>query len=208
MTLARRGATGADDDSLLEALGDPIVVDAALTEGGWFARFIEDRGRLLPDDEALLAHSWLPVVIWHEYGHAIEFDQVVGGVTGALGEGFGDYWAATMSQPVNAGWYPACVAEWNSAGLATPRPCLRRVDRDLTVLDRTGEAHFDGQIWSRALWDINQALGRDAANTLILEAQFAYAPTSSLDRPAGPQRWAGAGRRHLRLRGGRRHRDE
>lgn len=40
-------------------------------------------------------------VIWHEYGHAIQDDQVPGfGSTdeaGAIGEGFGDYWAFTMS---------------------------------------------------------------------------------------------------------------
>jgi hypothetical protein len=61
MTLARCRADGTDDDSVLEALADPIVIDAALTEGGWFARFVADRGPLLPDDEALLASSWLLV---------------------------------------------------------------------------------------------------------------------------------------------------
>jgi hypothetical protein len=123
-------------------------------------------------------------IIWHEYGHAIQFDQVpleafFGGDMGAIGEGFGDYWAVTMSQPVNADYNVPCVAEWDVAGYPTPRPCLRRVDLDLVVADRIGEVHFDGQIWSRALWDINQALGRDAANTLILEAQFGYPPHST-----------------------------
>ena len=41
-------------------------------------------------------------VIWHEYGHAIQDDQVPGfgesEEAGAIGEGFGDYWAVTMSQ--------------------------------------------------------------------------------------------------------------
>jgi hypothetical protein len=118
-------------------------------------------------------------IIWHEYGHAVQFDQFLvfgGGDTGAIGEGFGDYLAATLSQPVSGGYGDACLAEWNSAGLATPRPCLRRVDSDLTVADRTGNAHADGQIWSRALWDLNSSLGRDAANILILESQFAYPP--------------------------------
>ena len=58
MTLARCRAVGPDDDPLLEALADPIVIDAALTEGGWFARFVADRTPLLPEDEALLASSW------------------------------------------------------------------------------------------------------------------------------------------------------
>ncbi|MEA2703715.1 MAG: hypothetical protein QOD63_1660 [Actinomycetota bacterium] len=128
-------------------------------------------------------------IIWHEYGHAIQGDQVLGfgagGDASTIGEGFGDYWAVTMSQPVNGGYDVACVADWNSAGLATPRPCLRRVDTDLTLADRTGEAHFDGQIWSRALWDVNQRLGRDAANTLIIEAQFSYSPTTTFQEAAG-----------------------
>ena len=42
-------------------LGDPIVIDLALTELGWFEHFFEARGSLLPDDEALLATSWLLV---------------------------------------------------------------------------------------------------------------------------------------------------
>jgi hypothetical protein len=50
-----------DPDSVADAYGDPIVMDLALTEGGWFARFLDERGALLPDDEALLAASWLLV---------------------------------------------------------------------------------------------------------------------------------------------------
>jgi Zn-dependent metalloprotease len=39
--------------------------------------------------------------------------------------------------------------------------------------DRTGR-HFDGQIWSRALWDIHRALGRTTADTVILTAQYDF----------------------------------
>ncbi|HET7719071.1 MAG TPA: SEC-C metal-binding domain-containing protein, partial [Acidimicrobiales bacterium] len=59
--LARCRATGHDEESVLDALADPIVIDAALTEGGWFDRFLDDRGPLLPEDEALLAQSWVLV---------------------------------------------------------------------------------------------------------------------------------------------------
>lgn len=44
-----------------EAFADPILFDAALHEGGLFARFLHDRGELLPDDERLLATAWLTV---------------------------------------------------------------------------------------------------------------------------------------------------
>ncbi len=47
-----------DPASIAEALDDPVVLDAVLTEGGWFEQFLADRGALLPDDEALLAASW------------------------------------------------------------------------------------------------------------------------------------------------------
>ncbi|RIK10767.1 MAG: hypothetical protein DCC49_02255 [Acidobacteria bacterium] len=60
MTLASaRAVDPHDNDSILEALSDPIVIDLALTEGGWFERFLEERGPLLPEDESVLAHSWL-----------------------------------------------------------------------------------------------------------------------------------------------------
>lgn len=47
-----------DEDSLAEAMDDPLVLDAVLHEGGWFDRFLADRSPLLPDDEALLARAW------------------------------------------------------------------------------------------------------------------------------------------------------
>lgn len=123
-------------------------------------------------------------VTWHEYGHAIQDDQVPnygqGEEAGAIGEGFGDYWAVTMSQPVSPRRNLPCVADWDSVSYTSgPVHCLRRVDRHLTVADKVGEVHFDGQIWSRALWDISRALGRSRADRLILESQFRFAPRSS-----------------------------
>jgi hypothetical protein len=43
------------------ALDEPVVADAVLHEGGWFARFLADRGPLLPADERELGASWLTV---------------------------------------------------------------------------------------------------------------------------------------------------
>lgn len=56
-----RSAEPDDPDSVASALEDPIVLDVALTELGWFDRFLNERRPLLPDDEAQLAASWLPV---------------------------------------------------------------------------------------------------------------------------------------------------
>jgi len=56
-----RAVDPTDRASVAEAFEDPIVIDAALTEGGWFERFLADRGPLLPEDESLLAATWLLV---------------------------------------------------------------------------------------------------------------------------------------------------
>jgi len=39
--------------------------------------------------------------------------------------------------------------------------------------------HADGEIWSRALWDIRTALGDKTATTLIIDAQFDFAADTS-----------------------------
>ena len=47
--LAVTRADGDDSDEALDrAFSDPIVLDVALHEGGWFDRFIEERGALAP----------------------------------------------------------------------------------------------------------------------------------------------------------------
>ena len=123
-------------------------------------------------------------VIWHEYGHAIQDDVVPGfgesEEAGAIGEGFGDYWAVTMSVPVSKGFELPCVMDWDATSYTTDEPhCLRRTDTGKTIDDKTGEVHDDGEIWSNALWDIHKALGRTKANKLILEATFFYDPDTS-----------------------------
>jgi Zn-dependent metalloprotease len=128
-------------------------------------------------------------VVWHEYGHAIQDAQVPGyGASeqaGATGEGFGDYWAVTMSQPTSNHFQVPCVMDWDSTSYTSTVPhCLRRTDTGKTTDDIDGEVHDDGEIWSNALWDINRALGRNRANTVILEAQFSYTPNNSFARAA------------------------
>ena len=76
----------------------------------------------------------------------------------------------------------ACIADWDSISY-TPRPahCLRRLDgTKLYPDDLDGEVHADGEIWSRALWDIRKALGPTQADTLIIHAQFGFAVDTSM----------------------------
>jgi len=65
---------GDDLGSISRALDDPIVFDTVLTEGGWMARFVADRGPLLPADEAALVKSWLPIP-----RSVYEFEDVIPG---------------------------------------------------------------------------------------------------------------------------------
>jgi hypothetical protein len=131
-------------------------------------------------------------VILHEYGHAVQDSQMTpfgfGGSleAGAIGEGFGDYLAVTVSAVVAPTNDPACVADWDSISYTSRAPhCLRRVDTNLHYPeDLNGRVHHDGQIWSRALWDIRNALGHVKADTLILEAQFQFAPDTSMPAAA------------------------
>ena len=123
-------------------------------------------------------------VIVHEYGHSVQDGQIPGfGTTlesGAIGEAFGDYLSVVVTDWV-AGvptlTPEACVADWDSTSYTSTVPhCLRRLDGDKHYPgDIVGEVHADGEIWSRALWDIRNALGADKATTLIVDAQFAFA---------------------------------
>jgi hypothetical protein len=129
-------------------------------------------------------------VIVHEYGHAVHDAQVPGFGSsleaGSIGEAWGDYLAVTVGLAAAAqyGWPvrtpAACVADWDSVSYTSTTPhCLRRVDTNKTYADRVGEVHADGEIWSRALWDIRTALGAATADRIIVDAQFRFAPDTS-----------------------------
>jgi hypothetical protein len=122
-------------------------------------------------------------VIVHEYGHSVQDAQVLdfgsSEEAGSIGEAFGDYLAVSVGLWAAAknGWAvqtpTACVADWDSVSYTSEVPhCLRRVDGNKTVADVEGEVHADGEIWSRALWDIRTALGDTEANRIIINAQF------------------------------------
>jgi zinc metalloprotease ZmpB len=131
-------------------------------------------------------------VILHEYGHAIHFSSgfsFASEEAGAISEGFGDYWAVTVTDVVAKSLgVPEreplpCVADWDSVSYTSSVPhCLRRLDTSLHYPgDLSGEVHHDGQIWSRALWDIRNGLGNVKADTIILQAQFDFPGTTMTD---------------------------
>jgi Zn-dependent metalloprotease len=103
-------------------------------------------------------------VVWHELGHAIQDSQVHNYGTslqaGSIGEGFGDYWAVMMSEPVSDGFDLPCVMDWDATSYTSgSSPCLRRIDTPKTTDDLAGQVHADGEIRSGALWGIHLGAG-------------------------------------------------
>ena len=130
--------------------------------------------------------------IVHEYGHAIQEAQVpdfpAGADAGAIGEGFGDYFASALSATYSpkAG-FDGCFDEWDAfaSGLGN---CLRRVDWAL----RLGEAspdctpaddeHCRGEVWSGALWAIRAAIGGATADRLVIQSHFSLTPSAGFEQ--------------------------
>ena len=140
-------------------------------------------------------------VIMHEYGHAIHADQVPGFYdtgsidAGAIGESFGDYFAvsAGLAAAKQYGWpvdaEQACPMDWDSTSYTNAPHCIRRFDLNLTVADRRNQVHYDGQIWSQALWEIRLgylSMGKSAAawDTTLIESQFDYPVGTTFDQAA------------------------
>jgi len=125
-------------------------------------------------------------VILHEYGHAVHDAQGVdlqGVEAGGIGEGFGDYLAVTISNHIAPTPDAPCVADWDSVSYTSETPhCLRRIDTDAHYPEDLSETsvHRNGLIWSAALWDIRNAIGRVPADTTILQAHFAMGEVTDM----------------------------
>jgi hypothetical protein len=125
-------------------------------------------------------------LVWHEYGHAvlehqrpdlIKHPEVQFG--GAIHEGWSDYLSSTLASRMPGDpKFRVTVAEWD----ASPFPplgdwsYLTRVDYARRYPEDTGRGvHEDGQIWSGSLWRIREVLGGEAADAIIVRANFLFA---------------------------------
>jgi Zn-dependent metalloprotease len=117
-------------------------------------------------------------IILHEYGHAIQDDQVPGFGTNqegrAMGEGFGDFLAASFFSDVKPASMKPTVGNWDAVAYSGDEPPnLRRLDSNKKFpRDVVGEEHADGEIWSACLWELRAALGRQAAERLVVAHHF------------------------------------
>ena len=129
-------------------------------------------------------------VILHEYGHSIQDNQVPGfGNTleaGSMGEGFGDYWGASVSAQFSGGFQDLCLAEWDATSYSsTNPPCLRRLDSTKHYPeDLQNQVHADGEIWSAALWQIRGSLGAANADRAVLASHFLLSPSATFNQGA------------------------
>lgn len=108
-------------------------------------------------------------VIVHEYGHAVHDAQVKGWGAKhegrAMGEGFGDFLAATYyARTASKGFQDECLMDWDATSYSDSDPaCIRRTDvKKRYPDDLKNQVHADGEMWSTFMWRVRQRLGSNA----------------------------------------------
>ena len=128
-------------------------------------------------------------IILHEYGHAIQDNQVPGfgdrAETKAMGEGFGDFLAATCFADIKPRDLRPTIGNWDAVSYSGDEPpCLRRLDSTKKYpkdLSSPPEEHNDGEIWSACLWELRAALGRKMTEQLVIAHHFLLNRTAKFE---------------------------
>jgi hypothetical protein len=136
-------------------------------------------------------------VIYHEYTHAILGatrlsgvfldDQGINNLPGALNEAYADYFAGTMTEEAEVGQYALNdLVPSDFCGLASEEDAAENYARDMRSTrtcpdDLVGEVHVDSQIFSAALWEMREALGKLAADSIALYAVLQLTEESDFD---------------------------
>jgi hypothetical protein len=116
-------------------------------------------------------------VVFHEYGHGVS-SRLIGGSSGsgclsgtqsgAMGEGWSDYWACTYYGNGGVGEYVVNSSTGiRRAVYSVPASFIHDSYADLG--NQGFEVHRDGEIWAAALWDLRQTLGSATSNRIILD---------------------------------------
>ena len=121
-------------------------------------------------------------VVFHEYGHGISNRLIGNGGTGlsgtqsgAMGEGWSDYWAITINNDGAVGEY----AVNNTIGIRRALytvPAAAVHDSYADVGAGGFEVHNDGEVWAVTLWDLRTQLGKATTDLLVLNG-MKFTPT-------------------------------
>jgi Zn-dependent metalloprotease len=122
-------------------------------------------------------------VVFHEYGHGIS-NRLIGngsglnGIqSGAMGEGWSDYWACTINNDGVMGEY---VTQNTTRGIrraAYTVPSATVHDSYADVGAGGFEVHNDGEVWAATLWDLRTQLGATITDRIVLNG-MKFTPSS------------------------------
>ena len=103
-----------------------------------------------------------------------------------MGEGFGDYLAASFFETLKPARFARCVGSWDATAYSPEDPPnLRRLDSTKRYpRDIVHEVHADGEIWSASLWALREAIGRTACDKLVLAHHFLLKRDSTFEEAA------------------------
>jgi Zn-dependent metalloprotease len=113
-------------------------------------------------------------VVFHEYGHGISNRLIgngsgLGGTqSGAMGEGWSDYWATTLNNDGVMGEYVTLNTTRGIRRAAYTVPSATVHDSYADVCAGGCEVHNDGEVWAAALWDLRTQLGATITDRIVL----------------------------------------
>lgn len=114
-------------------------------------------------------------VVFHEYGHGIAQRLIgncygLGGLqSGAMNEGWGDYFAITLGGDGAVGEYVAGDSKGlRRAKYSVPAAAVHDSYADL-LLGGVFDFHEDGEVWAATLWDLRAQLGAATVDRLVVQ---------------------------------------
>jgi Zn-dependent metalloprotease len=122
-------------------------------------------------------------VVFHEYGHGISNRLIGNGSTalqgtqsGAMGEGWSDYWAITINGDGMVGEYSTgnTTAGIRRAAYTIPANSVHDSYADVCV--GGCQVHRDGEVWAATLWDLRAQLGAAITDNIVLNG-MKFTPT-------------------------------
>src|SRR5215216_4589915 len=118
-------------------------------------------------------------VVFHEYGHGISNRLIGNGSTalsgtqsGAMGEGWSDYWAITINNDGAVGEYVTN----NPAGIRRAAYTVPAAAVHDSYSELGAGVHGDGEVWAATLWDLRTQLGAAITDRIVLNG-MKFTPT-------------------------------